>query len=91
MGFQEEEERPRPDFAAKAPYLEKNPVTFIDKFILVIRLFPFHRPFIKMSKRRILNQYSNERDILFNRIRGIFSLRNQKSGSQTFKKLADSR
>jgi len=26
MGFQEEEERPRPDFAAKAPYLEKNPV-----------------------------------------------------------------
>lgn len=27
MGFQEEEERPRPDFAAKAPYLEKNPIT----------------------------------------------------------------
>ena len=26
-GFQEEEERPRPDFAAKAPYLEKNPIT----------------------------------------------------------------
>ena len=29
MGFQEEEERPRPDFAAKAPYLEKNPITGI--------------------------------------------------------------
>ena len=27
MGFQAEEERPRPDFAAKAPYLEKNPIT----------------------------------------------------------------
>ena len=27
MGFQEEEERPRPAFAAKAPYLEKNPIT----------------------------------------------------------------
>ncbi len=32
MGFQEEEERPRPDFAAKAPYLEKNPVKFIVSF-----------------------------------------------------------
>ena len=29
MGFQEEEERPRPAFAAKAPYLEKNPITGI--------------------------------------------------------------
>ena len=29
MGFQEEDERPRPDFAAKAPYLEKNPITGI--------------------------------------------------------------
>ena len=27
MGFQEEEERPRPAFAAKAPFLEKNPIT----------------------------------------------------------------
>nr|CAD7574416.1 unnamed protein product [Timema californicum] len=27
MGFQEEEERPRPEFAAKAPFLERNPVT----------------------------------------------------------------
>jgi anoctamin-7 len=27
MGFQDEEERPRPEFAAKAPYLEKNPIT----------------------------------------------------------------
>ena len=26
---QDEEERPRPDFAAKAPYLEKNPITGI--------------------------------------------------------------
>jgi hypothetical protein len=25
----DEEERPRPDFAAKAPYLEKNPITGI--------------------------------------------------------------
>ena len=31
MGFQEEEERPRPDFAAKAPYLEKNPITGVRK------------------------------------------------------------
>ena len=29
--FQEEEERPRPDFAAKAPYLEKNPITGVRK------------------------------------------------------------
>ena len=29
MGFKEEEERPRPEFAAKAPFLEKNPVTGI--------------------------------------------------------------
>ncbi|XP_059486515.1 anoctamin-7-like isoform X2 [Neocloeon triangulifer] len=29
MGFQEEEERPRPEFAARAPFLEKNPVTGI--------------------------------------------------------------
>ncbi|XP_023344946.1 anoctamin-7 [Eurytemora carolleeae] len=29
IGFQDEEERPRPDFAAKAPYLEKNPITGI--------------------------------------------------------------
>ena len=27
--MQDEEERPRPDFAAKAPYLEKNPITGI--------------------------------------------------------------
>jgi anoctamin-7 len=27
MGFQEEEERPRPQFAARAPFLERNPVT----------------------------------------------------------------
>ncbi|KDR07370.1 hypothetical protein L798_03236, partial [Zootermopsis nevadensis] len=27
MGFQEEEERPRPEFAARAPFLERNPVT----------------------------------------------------------------
>merc|ERR1719219_1908225 len=27
MGFQEDEERPRPAFAAKAPFLEKNPIT----------------------------------------------------------------
>ena len=27
--IQDEEERPRPDFAAKAPYLEKNPITGI--------------------------------------------------------------
>ena len=27
LNYQEEEERPRPDFAAKAPYLEKNPIT----------------------------------------------------------------
>ncbi|KAE8749817.1 hypothetical protein FOCC_FOCC003555 [Frankliniella occidentalis] len=26
-GFQEEEERPRPEFAARAPFLERNPVT----------------------------------------------------------------
>lgn len=26
-GFQEEEERPRPEFAARAPLLERNPVT----------------------------------------------------------------
>ena len=29
MGFKEEEERPRPEFAAKAPFLEKNPITGI--------------------------------------------------------------
>ena len=29
MGFQAEEERPRPEFAANAPYLEKNPITGI--------------------------------------------------------------
>merc|ERR1712168_1034441 len=29
MGFQEEGERPRPQFAANAPYLEKNPITGI--------------------------------------------------------------
>ncbi len=29
MTEQDEEERPRPDFAAKAPYLEKNPITGI--------------------------------------------------------------
>ncbi|XP_065333493.1 anoctamin-7-like isoform X2 [Cloeon dipterum] len=29
MGFKEEEERPRPEFAARAPFLEKNPVTGI--------------------------------------------------------------
>lgn len=29
MGFQEEEERPRPEFAARAPFLERNPVTGI--------------------------------------------------------------
>ena len=29
MGFQEEDERPRPQFAANAPYLEKNPITGI--------------------------------------------------------------
>jgi len=29
MGFQEDEERPRPEFAAKAPFLEKNPITGI--------------------------------------------------------------
>ena len=29
MGFQDEEERPRPEFAANAPYLEKNPITGI--------------------------------------------------------------
>jgi len=39
MGFQEEEERPRPDFAAKAPYLEKNPVTFESKTDLVKILY----------------------------------------------------
>jgi len=27
LGFQEEDERPRPEFAANAPYLEKNPIT----------------------------------------------------------------
>merc|ERR1719331_613023 len=27
MGFQDEEERPRPEFAAKAPYTEKTPIT----------------------------------------------------------------
>ena len=27
LGFQEEDERPRPQFAAHAPYLERNPVT----------------------------------------------------------------
>ena len=27
--FQEDEERPRPEFAAKAPFLEKNPITGI--------------------------------------------------------------
>jgi anoctamin-7 len=29
MGFQDEEERPRPEFAARAPFLERNPVTGI--------------------------------------------------------------
>ena len=29
MGFTEEDERPRPQFAANAPYLEKNPITGI--------------------------------------------------------------
>lgn len=29
MGFQEEDERPRAQFAANAPYLEKNPITGI--------------------------------------------------------------
>jgi anoctamin-7 len=29
MGYKEEEERPRPEFAAKAPFLEKNPITGI--------------------------------------------------------------
>merc|ERR550532_2881407 len=27
MGFQEEDEKPRPEFAANAPYLEENPIT----------------------------------------------------------------
>ncbi|XP_023701847.1 anoctamin-7 isoform X2 [Cryptotermes secundus] len=31
MGFQEEEERPRPEFAARAPFLERNPVTGIQE------------------------------------------------------------
>ncbi|XP_046398218.1 anoctamin-7-like [Ischnura elegans] len=26
-GFQEEEQRPRPEFAARAPFLERNPIT----------------------------------------------------------------
>jgi anoctamin-7 len=29
MGLQDEKERPRPEFAANAPYLEKNPITGI--------------------------------------------------------------
>ena len=29
IGFQEQEERPRPEFAAKAPQMEKNPITGI--------------------------------------------------------------
>ena len=29
MGFTEEDEKPRPHFAANAPYLEKNPITGI--------------------------------------------------------------
>ena len=40
MGFQEEEERPRPDFAAKAPYLEKNPITGVRKNWPVFRAGP---------------------------------------------------
>ena len=28
---QDEEERPRPEFAAKAPYLEKNPITGVSE------------------------------------------------------------
>lgn len=29
MGFKDEEERPRPEFAARAPFYERNPVTGI--------------------------------------------------------------
>ena len=29
MGFTEEDEKPRPQFAANAPYLDKNPITGI--------------------------------------------------------------
>lgn len=31
MGFQDEIERPRPEFAARAPFLERNPVTGIQE------------------------------------------------------------
>jgi anoctamin-7 len=31
MGFQEEEERPRPEFAARAPFLKMNPVTGVQE------------------------------------------------------------
>ena len=34
MGFQEEDEKPRPEFAANAPYLEENPITGV---ILIIK------------------------------------------------------
>ena len=36
MGFQEEDEKPRPEFAANAPYLEENPITGVSFVVIVL-------------------------------------------------------
>ena len=43
MGFQEEDEKPRPEFAANAPYLEENPITGVSlvAFLLLQLCFRF--------------------------------------------------
>ena len=36
MGFQEEDEKPRPEFAANAPYLEENPITGVSLVAILL-------------------------------------------------------
>ena len=39
MGFQEEDEKPRPEFAANAPYLEENPITGVSLVAILMVKF----------------------------------------------------
>ncbi|RZF32744.1 hypothetical protein LSTR_LSTR005937 [Laodelphax striatellus] len=39
MGFQDEVERPRPEFAARAPYLEVNPISLVIIFIIAVIIY----------------------------------------------------
>ena len=45
MGFTEEDEKPRPQFAANAPYLDKNPITGI-RFARHIHYFQQFLPLV---------------------------------------------